>query len=481
MLRVAMRGLSVISQLILVRYLTPADFGLVAASSAAYAILDGLTETSMTLVVVQMPAPERYHYDTAWTLVTIRGLLVGAVLWFGAPLMADYLRDPRVLDIVRVLAIVPVVQGMESVGMMRLQRDLRFSRIFFYQLFNKGVGFLVAIPLVFIYRNYWALVLGGVAARLVAIPLSYMLAPYRPNLTLRGFGVMFDFSKLLLITNVLTMADNFLMPMLLGRVGTLREVGLYQVSRDFAALPASEIAAPIRGPMYAGYARVADVPAVLAQQFLTGLGVLVMVIVPISAGIAVTAPFIVSVVLGANWDGAAAVLVLAAVYTLFDAIGHASGGIYMVRHAQRPYASIMAGCLLLRIALVVPATIMGGLTAAMAMMAATAIFNAFLWFSRLRPLIGVTWSDITGPTWRSFAAAAIMVSVVLAAELAWPRYEGSVATLVQWMSLCLLGAEVHIGTQYFLWLHQRKPIGPETRLLEKTIPLIARLRLAVGL
>ncbi len=473
LLRVVMRVLSVISQLVLVRLLTPADFGLVAGASAAYAILDGLTETSMTLVLVQMKSPERTHYDTAWTLVVMRGLLVGLIVWSIAPFMAAWLGDPRVEDIVHVLAIVPVIQGLESVGMVRLQRELKFGRIFFYQLTLKSAGFLVVLPLALLWRDYWALVVGGAVARIVAIPLSHILAPHKPRLSLRHAGGMIGFSKWLLVNNVLTMAENFVMPMSLGRTGNLRELGLYQVSYDLAALPASEIAAPIRRPLHAGYARVADDLAALRQQVLTGFGFLVMVMVPMSAGIAATAPYVVAVALGPQWTDAAPALALGAICALFDALGHFSGGIYMVRNAQRPYVGIMALCLALRLALVIPAVMWGGLNAGMAMMALSAIINATAWFHRLRPLLGMTWRDVARPTWRSFAAAAIMAAAVTAASLVWPESDAATIRIVQWIALSAWGAAVHIAAQYTLWVASGRPEGPESALIAR---VLTRLR-----
>ncbi len=464
-LRIAMRVISVISQLIMVRLLTPSDFGLVAGAGVAYAILDGLTETSMTLLLVQMHAPDRQHYDTAWTLVALRGLLVGVLLWLSGPLMAQYLHDARVLGIVRVMAIVPIVQGLESVGMIRLQRDLQFGRIFFYQLTNKAVGFLTALPLALMYRSYWALVLGGAAARLVSIPLSYVLSPHRPRFSLAGARAMMHFSKWLLVTNLLTMVDNSMMAMILVRVADLRALGLYQVSYDLAALPASEIAAPVRRPMHAGYARVADDLAAFRQQVLSGLGVLVAVMVPMAAGIAATAPYVVHVALGPQWGDATPVLALAAVYTMFDAIGHFTGGIYMVCNAQRRYVAIMAACLALRLALVVPTAIYGGVVAAVAVLALTAVVNAVVWFAGLRTLIGVTTADLVRPVWRSFAASLVMLAALASIETVWPRSTQFATMLVQWGALCALGAGVHIATQLTLWRLGGAGAGPEAALL----------------
>ena len=139
----------------------------------------------------------------------------------------------------------------------------------------------------------------------------------------------------------------------------------------------------------------------------------------------------------------------------------------MVRHAQRPYVAIMAVCLALRLALVIPAAVYGGLVAAAAMMALTAIINAGLWFSYLRGLLGMRWRHFAAPAWRSFAAAGVMVVAVVAAEYAWPLRD-SIA-LLQWIGFSSLGAVIHIAVQFSLWAIQGKPAGPEIQLLSRLV------------
>ena len=80
-LRVAFRAISVVSQLILVRLLSPTDFGLVASASVIYGMLGMLSELSTSLALMQMPNPTRQDYDTAWTLGVLRGVVISVLLW----------------------------------------------------------------------------------------------------------------------------------------------------------------------------------------------------------------------------------------------------------------------------------------------------------------------------------------------------------------------------------------------------------------
>src|ERR1700683_4394730 len=85
LLRFSFRLIGLVNTFILVRLLLPSDFGLVGLVTAAYSILDLLSQMSLQMVIIRMPAPTRDDYDTAWTLGLIRGLLIAVLLVSAAP------------------------------------------------------------------------------------------------------------------------------------------------------------------------------------------------------------------------------------------------------------------------------------------------------------------------------------------------------------------------------------------------------------
>jgi lipopolysaccharide exporter len=472
-LRTAFRFVGLISTLVLVRLLAPQDFGLAALASMAYAMLDLASDVSINLALVQMRAPSRAHYDTAWTLVVLRGFVIAAVMIATAPMMADFLDEPRVVNMIYVLSVAPILQGFENVGLIEFQRELRFDRIFWYQLANKIVSFLVVIPAAIVLRNYWALVLGAFAGRFITIPLSYAMHPFRPRFSLRAFGDLFDFSKWLFVTNLLTMVDSYLMTLLLGRTAGAAAVGTFQVANQIASLPASEVAAPVRRPIYAGYARVKDDLQALRAQIVQGFGFLMLLVIPMSVGLAAACELVQRLGLGAKWADAAPIVALCAFYALFDAIGQFTHNIYLVREEQKRFVRIMAGNILLRIVLVILAAIYGGVVWAVGALAATALVNAVMWFARLLPLVGLRAAEPLSVVWRSFAAAGVMAVAVRLAIGLWPAEHAIGPLLLQTVLICGGGAVVHVTVQTLLWLACGRPEGPERHLLDQ-LPAMRR-------
>jgi lipopolysaccharide exporter len=309
------------------------------------------------------------------------------------------------------LAGTALLQSAESVKLLDLHRALRFDRVMRYAVAGKVASFLIVVPLAFIMRNYWPLLLSGLFSRLlVTIPYSYILAPYRPRLALGAWRELFHFSKWLALGNVGSILDGQLMNFVLGRFAGLAAVGLFQVIYQVAALPISEIAAPIRQPIYAGFSRIYHDTALLRLQFLKGLEMQCVVILPLSLGVAATAPDIVTLFLGTKWQAAAALLPAVALYALFDALGQYTHHLFIVLNRQRSYTLTFYASLAVRLPLTVWAASTHGIAGAILAMLATSALNMGVWAFQARPMLALGWHEVLARVWRASAALLPLVA-----------------------------------------------------------------------
>src|SRR4051812_9934328 len=61
--RLAVRGIGLVSTMILARLLIPADFGIVALATGIAALLDALFEFGFDLALIHRQTTDRTHYD----------------------------------------------------------------------------------------------------------------------------------------------------------------------------------------------------------------------------------------------------------------------------------------------------------------------------------------------------------------------------------------------------------------------------------
>ena len=103
--RLGMRVLGLISTLILVRLLVPADFGLLALAASFAQTIDGMMILGTEEAVIRQTAPDRAVYDTAWTLNVIRGLTVTAIVLASAVPVASFFGDRRLVLVLSLIHI----------------------------------------------------------------------------------------------------------------------------------------------------------------------------------------------------------------------------------------------------------------------------------------------------------------------------------------------------------------------------------------
>ena len=486
-LRFAFRILGLLSTLILVRLLAPSDFGLVGLATAVFGVLDQLTEMSLAMALIRSSELDRAQLDTAWTLGILRGLLVGGAMALSAGVSARWLGDPRVAPIVWVMAFTTLLQSFENVGTVYWRRNLRFDRVFTYRMAGRLTGFFTTLALAWLFRSYWALVAGIVSSRLLLVPLSYAMHDYRPRLSLSRFHDMFHFSKWLTISNFLGVLDAYSATLLFGKIGGARAVGLWQVAWQIASLPISEIAAPVREPIYSGYAKLLNDLPRMRQHFADGFGLTWIIVTPLTIGLFLTANFATALALGPQWADAAALIRPSALYALFDSIGHFTHNVFIVKNRQRGYVAIQAVSLLVRFPLFIFAGETWGIEAALWTLTATAGFNAVLWTGFVFPVLEMRPWQLIRQCWRTVVAAAAMAAVVYASFDLHAGSDPFNVLLPRTLLVASVGALVHVSVQIALWAACGLPDGPEARLASlvrsvyrRGLALTLRRRIAAG-
>jgi lipopolysaccharide exporter len=475
LLRLSFRLIGIVSTLVLVRLLSPSDFGLFGLVTGASAVLDTLSQLSLQLALLRMPAPSKAHFDTAWTLGILRALLFALILTASARALANFVHDGRLVPIVLALAAITFLQSFENIyALVEYQREFRYNKLFVYQLAGKLSGFVVGLAAAFVLRNYWALVLGTAATQLCKIPFGYVMRPFRPRFQLSEWKLFFHFSKWLMVTNILWVVDGSLILFVLGRIVGPSGIGLYQIANQVGSLPASEIGAPIRDPAQAGYARVSNSPSLMRQSFLENLGLLVAVVMPLSAGIAVMAEPITHIFLGEKFAAAAPLVAYCSLFALFDAIAHFPGALYIILDRQKPLILVLAVTLAIRFPAVVVAAHLGGMNAAMATLTASAFLNMFIWNGFVPSVIDLRFGDILRVIWRTLASCGVMAAAVALMMKVFPVSPHFPAFL-RFVTIVLTGAAVQLAVQFSLWIACGRPQSPESMALNLGTKIFRRM------
>jgi lipopolysaccharide exporter len=311
--------------LILARLLVPEDFGLLAIAVTAVGFFVNVTDFGMIPALVQQKEVDEKEYDTAWTIGVARALGIAVIVVFSAPLIGRIFAEPRSVDVIRVLAVRPLLDALASIRVANLMRNLQFRPLAILRgaeaLVATIVSIVLAVPL-----GVWALVAGVLAGAAANTVLSYVLVPHRPRLSFDANSSkrLIRFGQWIFLASVVTMLGQYLLRVVISRQLGAGALGLYFLAAQLAYLPAqvsSEVVGSVAFPLFARLQSDIQQARRAFRAMVVGMAAFLY---PACLMIIVLAGPFVAGVLGPKWNGTEPViqiLVLAAAIGIFgDAV-----------------------------------------------------------------------------------------------------------------------------------------------------------------
>jgi O-antigen/teichoic acid export membrane protein len=326
---VGIKSIFLVRTLVVARLLSPDDFGLLAIATVAVGVLMRLTEVGMSQALVHQPQIEEAHYDSAWTVNMLRALCVSAVLLVAAPAIAALFAEPRATNILRLLALKPLLDSSASIKIAELMRTLAYRRLAAIGLLAAAVETVVSVLLA-IRFGVWALVGGALAGGIASVAVSYILAPHRPQILLsrRAIRPLIRYGRWAFLTGLVAVAGSSLTQVVISRRLGAVELGLYFLAAKLAFLP-HEVASQVVGDVaFSLYARIQDDRMRVAKAFRSIFLATTTVLLPAYVILICVAPRLVGDVLGVRWIGTEPIIQLLALVGIVGLFGDTSGPLF---------------------------------------------------------------------------------------------------------------------------------------------------------
>lgn len=299
------RVLQLVRFLVLAALLEPQDFGLLAIAWVVMELVIGATDLGLLPSLVQRSEVDRRTYDTAWTLGLCRCALITLGVVAAAPLVAALYGEPRVTPILQGLALLPLLGSLGSVKEAELHRRLQFRSVAVVKLTRPVVEAIVSIALA-PRLGVFALVVGAIVAEVVAVAVSYLLAPYRPRLAydrVRARSLL-RFGRWVLLTSLLLYSGEAVLRAVITNVVSTEALGLYFVAVRLSLYPVLTVKEAVQEVGLSLHARLESEPERSARAFRLLLTVAMAVLIPGYAVLFALAEPLVVGVLGPQWAGA---------------------------------------------------------------------------------------------------------------------------------------------------------------------------------
>ena len=472
--RAMTRLMGLVSSLILVRLLAPADFGLVALATTFVLSIDSLSFIGVEDAVVRERNPDRGAYDTAFTLNALRGLATALLVAALAQPVAAFFEEPRLANVLYALAVAAFLGGFENVGVLQFRRDLAFHKEFQMQMLPRLVSIIATLTTAAIFRSYWALVVGIMTNRILRNLMTYTMHPHRPRLTIQRWREMTGFSlgtwavSLALLLRDRT--DNFVLGRLLGTAA----VGIYSLGAEIGMMPVLELAMPLCRAIYSSFSVIRNDGGRVDAIYVRFAASTQFLVMPACIGLALVADPLVRLAFGPQWLAAIPLIVLTGVTgpsvvfgllsrTLLEAYGHLTASFWVVMTFW-----------VLRVPAMVWATsehgLIGGVIASVIVLAGEQIVGTVVTCRRF----GIGARALFVRMWRIVLASLVMAAVVWTSGLARSSSGWHLSPTMALVNAAILGALVYTCVVLLLWGVCGRPQGAESDMLEVLRRMVRR-------
>lgn len=350
-----MGGLAVaelIALIILVRLLSPAEFGLYAAALVVIqfsAIFEGF---GVAPAIVQRPVLEESHLRVGFTLSLILSLSVAGIVWSAGPAIADLFRLPELAPVVRAACLVFLCHGVSMVAQAAAQRELRFRWLAGIDAFAFAAGFVFVGPLLAWFGlGVWALI-GALLCQQFLRMLALVIGqphPKRLLLERRAIADLLYFGGGFTLARVFNHLAGQADKVVVGRWLGAESLGLYAIASQLMTAPATIIGQTLDTVLFPTMALIQREPARLARAFRSAVALCALLVLPASVVVMAVTPELVQVLLGHGWENAVLPLQILVCgllfrtsYKLSDSIARATGAVYARAWRQAVFAGAVA-------------------------------------------------------------------------------------------------------------------------------------------
>ncbi|WP_287990354.1 lipopolysaccharide biosynthesis protein [Acidiphilium sp.] len=474
--RFCTRFIGLFSTLILVRLLTPADFGIVALATSFVQGFGQLCEVGVEDAIIRDPDPDRALYDTGFTINLIRGFGVALVLLIGAFPIAALFHNPNLAPVLLAVAGISALGAMENIGVVDFRRFIAFDREFVLKIIPRIVQTAIGITLSFILRSYWALIIALLSNQAITTIMTYQLHPFRPRLSLAAWRRMAGYSAWVWVNNLISLLNSNGTNFIIGKMLGVGAVGIFGLGKEIAGLPNTELVGPLCRSAFSGFAQAQADGDNGANLLLRLLALMTIIALPAGLGLSLTAYPIVQLGFGKNWIGAVPLLQVIGVANAFSIFSMISWVVFSVRAWMKALVKIGSAITLIRFVLIIVLLPVYGLTGVAIAIAGTDIIGQIVFIVVTVHRLDLSLTSVLGRVWRSVTAAAMMTALLVVLHLGWRDDPGT----DRWQAIHL-GAAVLIGAISYtasligLWLLAGRPEGAERDLLDFLRAMLRRI------
>lgn len=241
--RIANYGIGFIVGIILARLLSPEEYGLIGIIGIFTAIFNIILDSGLSTALIRKDGVTEEDYCTVFWTNLVLSFVLTAILYFGAPLIADFFKRSELIPYIHVMAFILVINALSITQQTRLTKNVDFKTQTKISLIAHVLSGAIGIAMAYMGFGVWALVAQQMSSRIFTTVLLWIYNKWWPSFifSLNSFKILFSFSWKLLVAQIIGTIFQQIYNAVIGKIYSPSTLGQYTRANQYGNLVSASV------------------------------------------------------------------------------------------------------------------------------------------------------------------------------------------------------------------------------------------------
>lgn len=303
-----------VANMVLARVLMPEDFGVLASINMIITFVDLFTDSGFAKYIIQSDFSsenEMYQYVNVafWSNFTL-----SFVMWFMVVVFRNHIAtmvgNSGYGNVIAIASFQLFLTSFSSIQTALFKRFFDFKTLFISRIAAAAVPLCVTIPLAFITRNYWSLVIGALFSALIIAIILTVKSKWKPSFyyNFKQLKKMLSFSIWSLAEAVAYWLTTWVDIFIIGSAFSAYYLGIYKNSLNMVNSIMALVKASVIPVLFASLSRLKDSQEEFSDVYFSIQRIASYLLIPMGIGLFVFRSFATTILFGSKWAEASTIV-----------------------------------------------------------------------------------------------------------------------------------------------------------------------------
>ena len=267
------------------------------------AVSNSIVDSGFSNALIRKTDAKRVDYNTVFLFNLVVSGLLYVVLFFAAPAISVFFKEPLLVEVMRVIGWVLVINALAIIPRTLFVKDVDFKTQTKVSLIASVSSGVVGIGMALAGMGVWSLVGQQLSRQLLNTLFLWVYSTWRPiwEFSLQSFRELFGFGSKLLLSGLLDTVFKEIYSLVIGRCYTSAQLGQYTRASQFNQIFSSNLTTVIQRVSYPVLSSIQDESERLREAYRKVIKSTMLITFACMLGLAAVAKPLLIILIGEKW------------------------------------------------------------------------------------------------------------------------------------------------------------------------------------